>query len=128
MGIVDFPPRISHISATATDNIFIGITCYEDYHVSPFINDLSDHDVQVLTLKIPVHKNADRLKMTSKVNKQTILDFIYKLSFESWDGVFNSTDVNPMFNSFLNTDLRIFYSSFLLLRIKDRNFKNNWFP
>ena len=103
MGIVDFPMRISHTSATAIDNIFIDITCYEDYRVSPFINDLSDHDVQVLTLKIPVHKNADRLKITRKANKHTILDFIYKLSFESWDGVFNGTDVNLMFNSFLNT-------------------------
>ena len=31
-----------------------------------------------------------------------------------------------MFNSILNTYLRIFYSSFPLLRIKDRNYKNNW--
>jgi len=126
MGNVDFPTRISHISAMAIDNIFIDITSYEDYQVIPFINDLSDHDAQLLTIKIPVLKQADRLKTTRKVNKHTILDFIYKLSFESWDGVFNSTDVNLMFNSFLNTYLRIFYSSFPHLRIKDRNYKNNW--
>jgi len=117
MGIVDFPTRISHITATAIDNIFIDITSYEDYQVIPFINDLSDHDAQLLTIKIQVHNQADRLKTTRNVNKHTILDFICKLSFESWDGVFNSTEVNIMFNSILNTYLRLFYSSFPLLRI-----------
>ena len=66
MGIVDFPTRISHISSTAIDNIFIDITCYEDYQLIPFINDLSDHDDQVLTIKIPVHNQANRLKTTRK--------------------------------------------------------------
>ena len=93
MGIVDFPKRISHISATAIDYIFIDITWYEDYQVISFINDLSDHDAQVLTIKIPVHNQANRLKTTRHVRKHTILDFIYILSFESWDGVFNSTDL-----------------------------------
>ena len=81
MGIADFPMRISHISAMAIDNICIDITCYEDYQVIPFINDLTDHNAQLLTIKIPVHKQADRLKSTRKVNKHTILDFIIKLSF-----------------------------------------------
>ena len=31
-----------------------------------------------------------------------------------------------MFNLILNTYFRIFYSSFPLLRIRDRNYKNNW--
>ena len=87
MDIVDFPTRISHISAIAIGNIFIDITCYEDYQVFPFINDLSDNDAQVLTIKIPIHKQANRLKTTKNVYKHTIVDFIYKLSFKSWDGV-----------------------------------------
>ena len=102
MGIVDFPTRISHISAKAIDNIFIDITCYEDYQVISFINDLSDHDAQVLTIKIPIHNQANRLKTTRNVNKHTILDFIYKLSFESWDSVFNSTDVNIMWTKYVS--------------------------
>jgi len=82
MGTVDFPTRISHISAMAIDNIFIDITCYEDYQVIPFINDLFDHDAQLLTIKIPVHNQANRLKTTRNINKHTILDFSYKLSFQ----------------------------------------------
>jgi hypothetical protein len=45
-GIVDFPTRISHTSATCIDNIFIDISRLEDYSVIPFSNDLSDHVAQ----------------------------------------------------------------------------------
>jgi hypothetical protein len=55
-----------------------------------------------------------------------ISDFIFKLCNESWDGVFSYNDVNLMFNSFLNTYLKIFYSSFPLIRSKSRNYNNNW--
>jgi len=39
-GIVDFPTRISHTSATAIDNFIIDISSFEDYSVTPFLNDL----------------------------------------------------------------------------------------
>jgi len=51
---------------------------------------------------------------------------MYASRNESWDNVFNNNDVNFMFNSFLNTFLRIFYSSFPLIRIKIRNHKFSW--
>jgi len=54
------------------------------------------------------------------------MDFIYKLSNESWDSIFHGNDVNIMFNSFLNIYLRIFYSSFPPIRTKSRNNKSNW--
>jgi len=87
---------------------------------------LSDHDAQILKIKLPVQIQSDRLKIIRKVDKHTILDFIYKLSNESWDSVFNNNDVNLMFNSFLNTYLRNFYSSFPPIRTKSRNHKYNW--
>ena len=46
------------------------------------------------------------LKTIRKINKFTISDFIDKLSCESWDSIFNSEDINAMFNSFLNIYLR----------------------
>jgi hypothetical protein len=67
-----------------------------------------------------------RSKIIRKVDKHTIPDFIYKLSNESWDSVFNNNDVNLMFISFLNTYLRFFYSCFPLIRTKSRNHNNNW--
>ena len=61
---------------------------------------MSDHDAQLLTIStdyshIPIHRS----KTVSKINKYTIPDFIDKLSSESWDSIFNSEDVNIMFNS-----------------------------
>ena len=43
-----------------------------------------------------------------KINKYTITDFELKLSYESWKQVFVGDDANKIFNSFLNTFLRIY--------------------
>jgi hypothetical protein len=124
IGIVNFPTRINNTSASAIDNIFIDTSHFEDYSVIPFSNDLSDHDTQILTINIPVQMQSDRLKIIiRKIDKHIILDFIYELSNESWDSVFNNNDVNLKFNSFLNT---YFYSCFPLIRTKSRNLNNNW--
>jgi hypothetical protein len=126
ISIVNFPMRINNPSASALDNFFIDASCYEDFSVTPFWNDLSDHDAQILTINIHVQKQSVRSQLIRKTDKHTILDFIFKLSNESWDGVFNNNNVNLMFYSFLNTYLKIFYSSFPLIRSKSRNYKNNW--
>ena len=44
-------------------------------------------------------------------------EFQNSLSYESWDQVFDGDDVNKIFNSFLNTYLRIFYASFPFKKI-----------
>jgi hypothetical protein len=46
-----------------------------------------------------------------------------KLNYENWEPVFNSDDINPSFNTFLNIFLRHFYSSFPLIQV--RKFKPN---
>jgi hypothetical protein len=51
-------------------------------------------------------------ELISKTDQTTVQDFKYKLSFETWGSVFGSNDINMMYNSFLNSFLRIFYSSF----------------
>ena len=95
----------------------------EGYLVIPF---LSDHGAQILMIKISFQIQSDRLKIVRKVDKYTIMDFIYKLSNESWDSIFHGNYVNIMFNSFLNIYLIIFYSSFPPIRTKRRNNKSNW--
>jgi hypothetical protein len=47
------------------------------------------------------------------------------LSYESWKQVFDGNNVNEMFNSFLNTYLRIFCASFPLKKI-NHNTKTPW--
>jgi hypothetical protein len=73
--------------------------------VTPIINGVSDHDAELLIIStddssVPIHK----FKTIKKINKYTISDFD-KLGCESWDTIFNSEDVNAMFNSFLNIAL-----------------------
>jgi hypothetical protein len=108
---VNFPTRTSNSSASALDNFFIEVSRCKDFSVNPFGNDLSAHDAQTLTINIPVQRQISRSKLIKKMDKFKILDFISKLSNESWEGVFNNNYVNLMFNYFLNTYLNIFHSS-----------------
>jgi hypothetical protein len=74
---------------------------------------LSDHDAQSIplnTVNMSVH--AKQFKLIREINKQTINNFLINVSYETWDLTFASDDVNIMFNSFLNTYLKIYYSSF----------------
>jgi len=126
MGTVNFPTRINQTTATAIDNIIIDITQFDYFSVKPFTNDLSDHDAQILTIQTPVHMQSESVKFVRKIDKDTITDFIYKLSTESWAGIFNNNDIDLMYNSFLNTYLRIFHSSFPYKQIKRRTNKYSW--
>jgi exonuclease III len=125
-GIIDFPTRINLTTVSAIDNIFIDISRFKNFLVLPFSNDLSDHDAQILTIKIPIQTQSDKPKSIRRINKYTISDFTFKLSNESWDSIFNNEDVNLMFNSFLNTYLRIFDLSFPFISKKSGVQKNHW--
>jgi hypothetical protein len=54
-----------------------------------------------------------------------VTEFNIKLSYEDWDLVFNSNDINASFNHFLNTLLNYFYSSFPLKKRQD-NKQKSW--
>ena len=109
-----FPTRISNNSTTLIDNIFNSIYRHE-FPVHPLINGLSDHDAQILTLtKIFISAPRQVPLFTRKINNHSISNFIYLLSYENWEDVFLETNVNTIFNNFLNIFLRIFYSSFPL--------------
>jgi len=111
---VNIPTRISNKSASTIDNFFMDISRSKDFSVTPFPNDMSDHDAQILVFKLPIEIHQDKTKLIRKIHKHTISDFIYILNNETCDSVVDATDVNLMFNSFLNTYLRIFYSWFPL--------------
>ena len=59
-GIVNFPTRINGTSFTAIDNIFFDTSCFEEYTVSPLINDLSDHDRQIVRIKAIFQTQSDK--------------------------------------------------------------------
>jgi hypothetical protein len=98
-----------------------------NYSVSPIINGLSDHDVQLTTL----HSHNSRppskkYRLTRNINDHAINEFLTKLSYESWDTIFSTDDVSIMFNSFLDTYLKMFYSSFPLKKVHISKKHKNW--
>jgi hypothetical protein len=123
---VTFPTRISKNSSTQIDNIYVN-TYKLDFSVYPVINDLSDHDAQVIAFTDicgPTPKKS--FSMIRKVDKNTIANFAYLLSYETWEDVFSETDVNKIYNEFLNTYLRIFYANFPLVKVKSSQSTKPW--
>jgi len=85
------------------------------------MNGLSDHDAQIINLNLNTLYNNKpheyQIYFKRNINKHTMAEFQNSLSYESWDKVFGGNDVNKMFNSFLNTYLRIFYAIFWLKKL-----------
>jgi len=113
MGIVDFPTRITGTSSTLIDNIFIDTR--NTYTVKPHVNGISDHDGQLLKIfkldKSILRNNGNYHNVTRIINDSTSREFQYLLSLELWEDVFAGNDVDIMFNNFLNTYLRCFYTT-----------------
>jgi hypothetical protein len=124
---VYFPARLQNNLATAVDNIFVDTSKFPNYVISPLFNGLSDHDAQLIKLSdIDLKIQNASIKIIRKIDTYSVLDFQYKLSFETWNSVFGDNDVNTMFNSFLNIYLRIFYSSFPVRRGNSKINSNAW--
>jgi protein involved in ribonucleotide reduction len=113
---IKYPTKCSSRSNTTIDNIFIDFIHKNAYSTYPIINGLSDHDGQLIQFH-NLKKLTER-QITSHIrdfSTDNIQDFNIRLSFETWENVFDDregTDVNRIFNNFHNTFLRIFYSSF----------------
>ncbi|XP_033609318.1 uncharacterized protein LOC117282711 isoform X2 [Cryptotermes secundus] len=123
---INFPTRSTKDCASAI-NIYIDITHFEGYTVIPVVIGLSDHDAQVIKLEnILMSKKMNEVKTMRNIDKYSINDFKFKLSYETWDDIFNENDVNKMFNNFHNTYLRIFYSCFLKKKIIVNKKENSW--
>jgi len=88
---------------------------------------MSDLDAQIIVIHdIIIPNDNNYFYYTRKFNKSLILDFNFKLTYESWDNVFSYDDVNLSFNNFLNTYLRIFYSSFPIKKIHYTSHTKAW--
>jgi hypothetical protein len=115
--VVNFPTRISTTTLTLIDNIFIDITKLESYTISLAPNGLSDHDGQLLFL-YQEDSNCTMTNPNYKImwlfNNSSLDEFKHRLSFETWENVFNigNNNIDNMFNTFTNTYLQIFHACF----------------
>jgi hypothetical protein len=99
--IITFPTRIGSNTSTVIDNIFIDDQKYNGYEVFTVSNGLSDHEAQLLTIKLPSLTTKERYTYYSRsINKYNIEDFRIKLSYENWEYVFKNSDINTSFNLF----------------------------
>jgi hypothetical protein len=84
----------------------------------PLINDIIIRVEEVnLTLLLMIqilqkHKNTQQVYYKRNINKDTIAEFLLKLSYETWESIFAENDVNEIYNSFLNIFLRHYHSCF----------------
>jgi len=89
-------------------------------------NGLSDHAAQILILNDIKIQNLKAHHYTKRlINEFTISEFKLNLSYESWDEIFIE-NVDSVFNSFLNTYLRIFYHSFPLKKAYHSQHNKAW--
>ena len=111
-GIVDFPTRITPDSQTLIDNIFLEKKSLKTL-IYPHINGISDHDGQLVILpelNTPLSKTPIYCRRV--INEQAVQKFVTTLSHECWEVVFSNEDINTIFNSFLDSYLKIYHSCF----------------
>jgi hypothetical protein len=115
---------------TAVDNVFIANYKFRKYTVSLIHNGLSDHDAQLLTIKdINLQTVKHHSSSIRNINKYSLENFKVRLSYESWDSIFSNNDnmdVDSLFNIFLNSYLRIVYTSFPLRKIFEKGKIRQW--
>jgi hypothetical protein len=78
------------------------------YSIIPVVNGLSDHDAQLLLNNFTTQDSKGLCYSKRQINRMNIENFMFKLSFETWDEVYTDGGEDNIFNSFLNTYLRVF--------------------
>jgi len=73
---VYFLTRLHNKSATAVDSIFIDISKFPNYVVSPLYNGLSAHDAQLINLRyIDIKIQNPKFKIIRRIDKYSVLYF-----------------------------------------------------
>jgi len=84
---------------------------------------LSDRNAQIVILDsfmINCHKNISKKRVHS-INNQTLNNFLLMLQEENWESVYNTNNINEMFNNFQNTLIRNSDNSFSVITTGNRH-------
>ena len=126
--IIDSPTRMTKISSSATDNIFIDYSRINSFKAFSLINGLSDREAHYLCVYNIFDQQTGNFRLVKKrlITKSAVSVFIEKLKSESWDNIINHTDVNESFNLFLNTFLITFESCFPMQYVTNKVSNIHW--
>jgi len=112
LNTVKFPTIIFNNSSSLIDNIYMNTNRYT-FLISALINGLSDHDTQILNLTYNSSTTSKcSFSLFRRIDSDSVSKFQDLLSYENWEDVFLDSDVNTLFNNFLNTNLKLFYACF----------------
>jgi ribosomal protein L33 len=75
---------------------------------------------------ILIWKGTTNRITTRLVNKNSIAGFLYNLTNETWEGIYELNDVNEIFNLFIQTYLLIYDSSFPIKNVTMKHKNNGW--
>jgi hypothetical protein len=114
---VDFPTMNLHSSHTITDNIFLDKKIF-NIKFQPLINGISDHDAQLEVLLDLTCPSKPPPICSRVIDDHSVKKFVELLSYENWEAVFSNDNINIIFNSSLDTYLRIFQSCFPIKKKK----------
>jgi exonuclease III len=125
---IQFPTRITETTSSVIDNIFIDNARINSFEVISISNGLSDHEAQCLVMKNSFNlENQTTHGITTRlVNEDTIAEFLYKLSNEKWESIYELNDVNEIFNFFLHTYLIVYESCFPKHNVSMKHKDNGW--
>ena len=118
--------RIGKKSASGLDQIIINYdTKYSAYTDDP---GYSDHLAQILKINTLFKSHPTTIKLTRIFSEQNIQNFVNLLGNESWTHMYNNSNTNVKFNSFIALFRSHFNNCFPLKSLKNRcsNKKNSW--
>jgi len=93
---INYPTRCTYRSNTTIDNIFIDFIHKDAYSTYPIINGLSDHDGQLIKFHNWMMQTERKVtRYICDFSDNNIQDFNIRLSFETWENVFD--DINRCF-------------------------------
>jgi hypothetical protein len=125
---VQFPTRVTKTSSSAIDNIFLDHTRINSCNIISISNGLSDQDAQCLVINNFYTKKSQSLPGITAhiVNKESVADFLYKLSNEKWESLYKLNEVNDIFNLFVHLYVLVhetcFFKNIVTKKCKD----NGW--
>lgn len=126
--LVQFPTRVTEKSETAIDNFLIKNRSFIVESVTGVITLLSDHDGQLLEIKIPEklpHLNSSFYEYSRNFSKDNLSLFSNLLEKETWQDVYFA-QIEQKYTVFQNTLKFYFEQAFPKRRIKKTRKKNAW--